>query len=63
MTRQEYNRKIVESLSQQVERHPQQRFGQLLVNLGILEYRPGAEMVDPFYEEPAETFSRMSTVV
>ena len=38
MTRQEANREIVRILSAVVEDAPEQRFGQILANLGIINY-------------------------
>lgn len=52
--RQEYNRRILRMISDKVEKHPYLRFGQILVNCGVIE-----DGKDPFYDEPWEIYHRM----
>lgn len=62
MTRQEYNRLIVKKLSVLIEKYPDLRFGQLLVNCEIVKVIPSDKQLlaeDPFYEEPEITWERM----
>ena len=62
MERQKFNRQIVEILSILVEKHPDLRFGQILVNSGIIEVCPSDKQLlakDPFYEEPEVTWKRI----
>jgi len=62
MERQKYNELILETLSKLVKKHPDLRFGQLLVDCGIVElYNDYDKMVakDPFNEESKITWERM----
>ena len=62
MERQKYNKLILEILSKLVEKYPDLRFGQILVNAEIITYKNDYdEMVprDPYYEEPEVTLERM----
>ena len=62
MERQEYNRSILSILEKAVEEYPNLRFGQILVNLGIINVVPtyyGSVCEDPFYEEPERMIERM----
>ena len=60
-----YNNAIINKLSELVQKFPEQRFGQLLVNSGIIQYEPDIsvdgqlEVMDPFYEESELTWKRM----
>lgn len=63
-----YNNAIINKLSELVQKYPEQRFGQLLINSGILEMKWNTlldgerfDLVcnDPFYEEPEITWNRM----
>ena len=63
-----YNNAIINKLSELVQKYPEQRFGQLLINSGILEMKWNTlldnerfDLVcnDPFYEEPEITWDRM----
>ncbi|GGJ75501.1 hypothetical protein [Deinococcus aquiradiocola] len=64
--RQDDNRELVKLLSALVERYPDQRFGQLLVHSGILQYEPRdrqdgtatPSLLDPFNEESRRTLHR-----
>jgi hypothetical protein len=62
MSRQEYNRKILTKLCELVEKHPDLRFGQLLVDCDIIRQEPRADdilTIDPFNEESEITWERM----
>jgi hypothetical protein len=62
MERQKYNKLILEILSKLVEKYPDLRFGQILVNAEIITYKNDYdEMIprDPYYEEPEVTLERM----
>ena len=64
MERQKYNKLILETLSKLVEKYPDLRFGQILVDCNIIELVPdynNSAMValDPFNEESKITWKRM----
>ena len=68
MTRQEYNRKILNKLFELVEKYPDLRFGQLLVNCDVIQYeknvltdgdREDILTIDPFNEESEIIWQRM----
>jgi len=62
MERQKYNKLILETLSKLVEKYPDLRFGQILVNCNIIVYKNDYDKVvpiDPFYEEPEITWNRV----
>jgi len=62
MTRQEYNRLILKTLSKLIEKHPDLRFGQILVDCGIIELQMMDDRlmaIDPFNEESEITWKRM----
>ena len=68
MERQKYNKLILETLSKLVDKHPDLRFGQILVNCDIIQYekevlcdgqREDILTVDPFNEESEITWKRM----
>lgn len=62
MERQKYNKLILETLSKLVDKHPDLRFGQILVNTEVVTYKNDYdEMVveDPFNEESKTTWERM----
>ena len=62
MERQKYNKLILETLSKLVDKHPDLRFGQILVNAEVVTYKNDYdEMVveDPFNEESKTTWERM----
>lgn len=63
MERQKYNKLILERLSKLIDKYPDLRFGQLLVNCNIIEYKNDYDEivpVDPFYEESKVIWKRMS---
>lgn len=57
--RQIYNRKILELVSVMIEKHPELRFCQILWALEIINKQENGEIIDNFYEESYETFSRI----
>ena len=62
MERQKYNKLILETLSKLVEKYPDLRFGQILVNAEIVTYKNDYDEtvpIDPFYEESEITWKRM----
>lgn len=62
-----YNNAIINKLYELVQKFPEQRFGQLLVNSDIIQYEPDIsvdgqrKVIDPFYEESELTWKRMCT--
>ena len=67
MSRLLYNKAIIDKLSELIDKFPEQRFGQLLVNSDIIQYEPDIsvdgqrKVIDPFYEESELTWKRMCT--
>ena len=68
MSRLLYNKAIINKLSELIDKFPEQRFGQLLVNSDIIQYEPNnisvdgqQKVIDPFYEESELTWKRMCT--
>lgn len=68
MERQKYNKLILETISKLVEKYPDLRFGQILVNCDIIKYEPSVLcdgqredilIIDPFNEESKITWERM----
>ena len=68
MERQKYNELILETLSKLVKKHPDLRFGQILVDCDIIKYVPSVLcdgqredllVIDPFYEESEITWERI----
>lgn len=55
MTRLEANREIVRALEAYIEALPEQRFGQIICNYFLPEYREK----DPFFEESIVTLERL----
>ena len=53
--RHEANKKLVEILSRFVDAFPEQRFGQIICNYFLPEYREK----DPFFEESIDTLNRL----
>lgn len=58
-----YNKSIIEKLQELVEKHPDLRFGQILMCSGVLNsaVTPNGSVLvdDPFFEEPKDTWERM----
>ena len=64
LNRKLYNTAIVEKLKELVNKYPDLRFGQILVNSDIIELVPDHNntalvALDPYYEEPEVTWERM----
>ena len=68
MERQKYNKLILETLSKLIEKYPDLRFGQILVDCDIIKYEPSVLcdgqredilVIDPFNEESEITWNRM----
>jgi len=68
MERQKYNKLILETLSKLIEKYPDLRFGQILIDCDIIKYEPSVLcdgqredilMIDPFNEESEITWERM----
>ena len=68
MERQKYNKLILEILSKLVNKYPDLRFGQILVDCDIIKYEPSVLcdgqredilVIDPFNEESKITWERM----
>ena len=64
--RQQANIEILQMLGDAVMKYPDLRFGQILVNLGIIEYERNTYdetliTKDPFNEESVVTLNRMKT--
>jgi len=68
MERQKYNKLILETLSKLIDKYPDLRFGQILVDCDIIKYKPSVLcdgqredilIVDPFNEESKITWKRM----
>lgn len=60
MYRNVYNQLILDKLQEYVYKHPHLRFGQLLVDCKIIEYKDETFNVrDPFNEESEVTWNRM----
>lgn len=60
MTRQEVNRKILEKISAVVEREPDWRFHQILINMGIEVPEPNdRNYIDPWFEESEVTLNEI----
>lgn len=61
--RQESNFEILDILFEAAMEYPDMRFGQLLVNLNIIEIELGSDLLanvrDPFYNEPNDILERV----
>lgn len=62
--RQDANQEILKNIEEMVNKYPDLRFGQILVNLGIIEYERNTYdetliTKDPFNEESVVTLNRM----
>lgn len=66
--RQEANLEILNKIGMVVRKYPDLRFGQILVNLGIIEYELNTYdetliTKDPFNEESVVTLNRMKNII
>jgi hypothetical protein len=60
MTRKEANIEIVRLLLNYINMNPEQRFGQVLMNLKIVQRdNESGKLVNNFYEEPEKTLERV----
>ena len=62
MSRKQANRAILLELYNLIEKYPDLRFGQILIDCDIIGYDitdNGVEVIDPFYEESELTLNRM----
>jgi hypothetical protein len=60
MTRKEANVEIVRLLLNYINMNPEQRFGQVLMNLKIVQRdNKSGKLVNNFYEEPEKTLERV----
>ncbi len=59
MTRQQYNKEILNELSKLIDKYPDQRFGQLIANYILPSYRRD----DIFFEESEKTFKNMRWIL
>lgn len=62
MSRKQANRAILLELYNLIEKYPDLRFGQILVDCDIIRYDitdNGVEVIDPFYEESELTLNRI----
>ena len=64
MERQKYNKLILERLSKLVNKYPDLRFGQILVNSDIIQFTKDDKglplaVKDPYFEESEVTWERM----
>lgn len=57
--RQESNRLILNKLSEYIEKYPDIRFGQLLVDLKILQYNIDGTTMDPWNDESVDILRRI----
>ena len=64
--RQNVNLQILNKLHNYFLSHPDVRFGQALANLNIIEYdrtKLTPEVIDPFFEESADTLEKVKNTV
>lgn len=64
-SRQKYNLKLLEVIKNEVNNNPELRFGQILVDLGIIDYEHDyinevSIVKDPFHEESQTTWVRVA---
>lgn len=59
MSRLLYNQAIIDKLQELIKKYPDIRFGQLLINTGILSQEDEGWVIDPFYIEPKITWEDM----
>ena len=57
--RQASNMLILNKLSEYIEKYPDLRFGQLLINLEILQYGIGGSIIDPWNAESIDILRRI----
>lgn len=57
--RQASNMLILNKLSEYIEKYPDLRFGQILINLEILQYGIGGSIIDPWNAESIDILRRI----
>lgn len=57
--RQKANKDIVKLINQYIDKYPEQRFIQILWNLGIIQQNKDGEILDKYCEEPWITLMRI----
>ena len=58
--RQEFNRQILGKIAMQIEECPEERFTQILFNMGINEFQEvGVSLKDKYNEESETTFNNI----
>ena len=50
---------ILNKLSEYIEKYPDLRFGQILINLEILQYGIGGSIIDPWNAESVDILRRI----
>ena len=65
--RQKYNKLILKELEKIIDKYPNLRFGQILCNTNILQYKnEGIEnipvVLDPFYDESKTIWKRILSI-
>lgn len=66
MTRKEANMEIVRLIVNYINMYPDQRFGQILMNLDIIKNQGPYETMESakkFYEEPTDTLERVKNTL
>lgn len=64
--RREANRQLLSILEQVVDRNPDLRLGQILLNYKFVKWEfteEGVKIHDPFYEEPVDTLNRVKSTI
>lgn len=64
--RQKANRQLLSILEQVVDRNPDLRLGQILLNYKFVKWElteEGVKIHDPFYEEPVDTLNRVKSTI
>lgn len=61
-TRLEINKKILKRLEEVIEKYPDLRFGQLLIDMNIIKYDKFGRVIDPFYEESDKTLEGLNSL-
>lgn len=59
MIREDYNKLILTKIIDTMYDYPDLRFGQILINLKILDFDKDGKIKDPFYEESKQTWERI----
>lgn len=64
--RQLANKQLLSILEQVVDRNPDLRLGQILLNYKFVKWElteEGIKIYDPFYEEPVDTLNRVKSTI